>query len=175
MFASLIGLVSVILQINAERPAAPLSVAEAVNDGSKYINHPVTIAGVLTVSMEFTAVSGSGCTERINALKKPYACAVSLSLPDCARPQTGCSQSLIELRNRMRRLVLSRERTPVPITVTGILQLPPKIFVEYTQPPVISGLPKGEYVEMGFGHMNAFPAQLIVMDGRLILAEKSGQ
>lgn len=135
----------------------------------------MTIAGVLTVSMEFTAVSGSGCTERINASKKPYACAVSLILPDCAGPQTGCSQNLMELCDGMHRLVPSREHTPIPITVTGILQLPPKLFVEYTPPPVILGLPKGYYVERGFGHMGVFPAQLLVTDGRLILAEKSGQ
>jgi hypothetical protein len=146
-------------------PPIRLLVAEAVNDAPKYSNRLVTIVGFLNVSDEFTAISGSGCAERMNMLRKPYSCAVSLRMPDCTRQETRCTPNLIELSNRMRQ-IFSTER--VQIAVTGTLQLPPKVFVEYSHPPVVPGLPKGEDVEMGFGHLNGFLLQLTVTDGRLL-------
>jgi hypothetical protein len=51
--------------------------------------------------------------------------------------------------------------------LTGKLTFAPKVFVEYKPPPDIPGLPKGEYVQKGFGHQNAYPAELVVVDGHV--------
>jgi hypothetical protein len=150
----------------------PLSVAEAVDDALSYANRLVTVTGLLSVGLEVTAVRGTGCDERINALKKPYACAVSLRLPDCAKPGTSCDPSLAELSNKIRALRLGSGTAEVRAAVTGILQIPEKVFVEFIPPPAVPGLPKGEYVENGFGHMNAFPVQLNVTYARLMPAER---
>ncbi len=56
----------------------------------------------------------------------------------------------------------------VTLRLTGTLTPPRKVFVKDPLRPPIPGWPEGEYVEMGFGHMNAFPVQLTVTDGRIL-------
>lgn len=121
-------------------------VSEVVNDSAKYQGRTVTIKGNLVATDEVTALTGDGCTVRVNALKKPFACGVSLA------------------RN-------SRRALPTMISLSGRVLAAKKVFREYSPTPAIPSWPKGEYVEMGFGHMNAFPVELVVMDGQIATSE----
>lgn len=56
----------------------------------------------------------------------------------------------------------------ITLRLTGKLIPPRKVFVKDSLPPVVPGWPEGKYVEMGFGHMSAFPVQLNVIDGRIV-------
>ncbi len=64
----------------------------------------------------------------------------------------------------------------IRLRLTGTLLPPRKVFVKDLLSPPIPGWPEGKYVEMGFGHMGAYPVQLTVTDGRIVPeSEPSGR
>jgi hypothetical protein len=149
-----------------------MPVAEAVNNSSQYADSTVTITGSLLVTEEVTALKGVSCVERINALKRGFTCAVSLIFPDCNRNRDACTSGLAEVLSEVRRMQSSRSgESTRSISLTGKLNVAQMVFVPYSPPTDLPGLPKGEYRPMGFGHMNAFPVQLVVTDGRVLRAE----
>ncbi len=155
------------LLLQASGPPRILSVAEAINNSVKYGDSLISVQGRLSASEEFTALEGEGCDVRINALKRPYVCAVSLRFR-YGSADKDCSPELRNVLSSLRKIRYSREASRITVVLTGKLTLPPRVYVEYAPPPAVPGLPKGEYVQMGFGHMNGFPVELIVQDGRII-------
>ena len=57
---------------------------------------------------------------------------------------------------------------PIAVMLTGKLDVAPRKAFPIQPPPVVPGLPTEEIIEIGFGHMNAFPIQLHVLDGCLL-------
>jgi hypothetical protein len=149
------------------QPGEPLSVAEVINHPTKYDGQRVTLTGSLNASFEFTALSGTGCEVHLTSTRPPLACAVSLDLPDCGNPDSVCSGDLKDLTQRIRLVRFSRKSSTKQMVLIGKLEFAPKVFVDYKRPLDIPGLPKGEYVQTGFDHMNAFPAQLLVVEAHV--------
>jgi hypothetical protein len=172
-----IGLLALVAQSDPKQAASPLSVADAINESANYADRSVTITGSLFITIEVTALKGVGCIERMSALRRPFACAVSLILPDCKTAAANCGQGLLDVISEVRGIRLSREDSVVRVVLTGRLAVAPTVFREFF--PSVPGLPipgpRGEYVQMGFGHMGAFPVRLTVTDGRVLPAEKAGR
>jgi hypothetical protein len=168
-----IGLLALLAQSDSKQAAPPLSVADAINESANYADRSVTITGSLFATSEVTALKGVGCIERVSAMRRPFACAVSLLLPNCKTATANCSQGLLDVISEVRDMRLSGEDSVVRIVLTGRLAVAPTVFREFF--PAIPGLPSGEYVQMGFGHMGAFPVRLTVTDGRVLPAEKAGR
>jgi len=82
-----------------------------------------------------------------------------------------CGQGLQDVKAEIRRTQTPRSNRAVRVSLTGKLELPPKMYVDRS--PVLPDLPIGEYVEKGFGHMNAFPAQMSAVEGKVIGTEGS--
>ena len=163
MFAALLA------QVQPSVPAGPITVAEAINTAVRYDGMVVTITGFLSVSEEWTRLTGVGCMKRLNASNLELVCAASLQLPDCSRTDKVCPPGLLDVVNEIRRLRSSRvEDSPKPISLTGKLGIAPQVFIPYSLSGEMPGLPKGEYRPMGFGHRNACPIKLIVTDGRVL-------
>jgi hypothetical protein len=125
------------------------------------------------ITGEVTALKGAGCIELVSAMQRPFACAVSLVFPDCKTPDSHCSQGLLDVISEIRSIRLSREGPDVRVVLIGQLAKAPTVFREFSPPTTIPGLPKGEYVQVGFGHMGAFPVRLTVTDGRILPAVKT--
>ena len=160
-----IGLFALLLQSDSKEPPAPLSVADAINNSAKYDGRAVSITGILFAGMEHGSfLEGSGCVERMSAMKRPFGCAIDLRWPICSA-EGACSFSLVDLLRELR--PLAREASSVRVTLTGKLAAAPIIWKSFYPPEVIPGIPNGEYVTMGFGHMNAFPVRLTVTDARV--------
>jgi hypothetical protein len=173
VLTSWIGIIGLLMQVGVSQPPGPLSVAEVVNNSTRYADRTVIVAGLLMATDEVTALKGDTCEVRVGALKRPFACAVSLLIPNCKDPEQRCSQELLNVVSAIRRVRSLRENSVTMVSLTGTLVLPPTVFVEHA--PLVPGLPKGEYAQTGFGHMNAFPVQLIVVDGRVLSHEESSR
>jgi hypothetical protein len=159
------------LLLQAPAPPRILSVADAINNSVKYGESLVSVQGRLIASMEVTALEGQGCEVRINAVtRQPFACAAHLRFL-CGGPQGDCSAELQNFLVVLQKIRSSRGASRTTALLSGKLTLPRKVYREYVPAPVIPGWPKGEYVQEGFGHMNAFPVELIVQDGRVISEE----
>lgn len=171
--AAWIGVLTLFAQA-ATSNDSPILVREAVDHAAKYADRTVTVAGELIASLEVFAIAGDGCEVRLNKANEPFACAVLLRYPQCPPGET-CKDPFADLRDAIREMRWGRSDRVALIRVTGKLTLAPKVFVEYVPLPVIPGLPKGEYVVRGLGHMGAFLAELQVTDAREISAEEHRQ
>ena len=173
MVACLVFIMGLLIQVGTDVPESPLTVAGAIKDSAKYDGKRVAIAAPLFLSIHGIFAEGEGCNKRVNALKREFACAVLIALPECRRPDTTCTQGLISLSNVIReRVEASLRLAPIPVLLTGKLEVAPRRFVERPLAPDIPGVPKGDYIQMGFGHMNAFDVRLIVTDARLLSDEE---
>lgn len=157
-----------LMQAEDNEPPRQLSVAEVVNNAEANSGRAITVEGLLSASTEFTALKGDGCNTRMNPLKKPFACAIDLVFPSCKAPAPRCTAALVDVLNVIRSQGFSRAPMQITLRLTGRVIAPQKVFVKDPLPPPVPGWPEGKYVEMGFGHMNAFPVQLTVMDGRIV-------
>ena len=160
------------LQIVQAQSGRSLAVAEVLDNPAKYAGQIITVNGLLAMTLEYRALSGSGCEVRLNAQKRPFACGMLFSLPDCGSPESICGGNLAEVARRIREVSYRRNQPAVRLSLTGELVVAPKKFVEYDPPPMLPGLPRGEYVQTGFGHMNAFLAELVVVDGRVASTDR---
>jgi hypothetical protein len=165
-----LALVPFLAQVVRQTPSRPLSVAEVINESTRFSEQTVTVIGTLSWSMEWTALTGTGCVERMNILNKPFACAASLEYPDCRRVVVNCTQGMLDVLTEMRRLNRLGGELPTKVSLTGTLKAATRVFIPYGPPlpPELAAAQRGEYRLMGFGHFNAFPVTLVVTDGALL-------
>jgi hypothetical protein len=159
------------MQVGANEPLAPSSVAEAINNSAKYDERTLTLTGALLPNVHGPFLQGNGCEVRFGAMKKPLACAVLVALPNCHGPESRCGQELTKVVDTVLRKQAERQVSAILVSLTGKFVVAPTVFVENAPPTVVPGLPKGE--KEGFGHMHGFPAKLLVIDGRVLSSEES--
>jgi hypothetical protein len=165
--ARFVLIVGLLTQVGITVAQSPLTVATAINDSAKYDGKAASIAALLHIGEHGMFLPGEGCVKRFDTARNEFACAVLVRLPNCP-PSRNCPNSLVAFLDTVHeRVKASRRPAPIPVILTGRLEVAPKRLVPIPNPPDVPGVPTAAYVQMGFGHMGAFDVQMIVEDARL--------
>ena len=129
------------------------TVCELLADARGFQRKMVLVRGVVEGGMEGSWLKTAGCPERYVVGKHSLPMAISLSYQSAFGEAPARNAAHLESVERPLR---RKKKRVLTMTFRGQFETPPEW--------VLSGSRVGEERPMGMGHLNGFPAQLVVVD-----------
>ncbi len=133
---------------------SPVDVCDVVDAPSKYNGQLVALRGTLKTGMEEMALYGDACKRTLTTHGHRWPAAIWLT-PNPgsdAKAERRLDRPAIEHLNAAIR-VARTQKAEIQATFVGILEARSKYFGGTS--------PNGDWIGNGFGHLNAYPAQLV--------------